>query len=366
MPFGAGLNTITPMTIEGEKSSGDEAAPKAPFGFSLPPDFIRNLLEDTPEILASSKAFFTSLGGFPSPSCREKYGLIRPEQLLAANKRNSGTNNANWAYGDQIRDERALVSALASKDCIFCSSKLEKPGMGLIERSEVGRLVDLVSSHIFVCPLCGWWRYSYDFRARQSDPGKDRPSLAAETWGAAGSLKNLDLTDQSLPIEEVRKFLLARFENRFSVAPKIFEEVVASVYRDLGYETVVTGKSGDGGIDVVMIGPEGQLIGVQVKRYRETIGVGQIREFTGSLVIKGIREGIFVTTSDFQKGADATAQKSGLCGFPIKLLNAKYFYEALGMAQRRRHDKNNDPLDGILERIVPVKIEAEHGRRKGL
>jgi restriction system protein len=54
----------------------------------------------------------------------------------------------------------------------------------------------------------------------------------------------------------------------------MFEETVASVFRSLGYDATVTAYSGDGGIDVILHKGE-ERIGVQVKRYRNSISVEQ-------------------------------------------------------------------------------------------
>jgi restriction system protein len=74
---------------------------------------------------------------------------------------------------------------------------------------------------------------------------------------------------------------------------------------DHGYDAVATSYSGDYGIDAVLKRSDGLEIGVQVKRYRSSIVVEQIRSFFGALVLGGYTRGIFVTTSKFQRGAPA-------------------------------------------------------------
>ena len=159
-------------------------------------------------------------------------------------------------------------------------------------------------------PVCGWW-----LRFRESITRGEE--LEVRTYGGIGALRVLDLSDLRTPIEEVRAFLVARYEERFHVHPRLFEETVGSVFRDLGYSTRVTAYSGDDGIDVILDGPNGESVGVQVKRYREKINVARIRELTGALVINGLTRGIFLTTSDFAAGAKRTADLSALYGKPI-------------------------------------------------
>lgn len=165
------------------------------------------------------------------------------------------------------------------------------------------------------CENCGWWRLIQDF------------SISANKWqiwqiffGVTSSLKNLDLEDINTPIDEVRQYLLAKYESRLSIHPKLFEDLTASVFRNLGYHSIVTGYTNDGGIDVVLE-KNNKQIGVQVKRYKNKIEVEQIRSFAGALLLGGYPEGIFVSTSDFRRGSHNAAKKFSKKGLPIKLIN---------------------------------------------
>ena len=117
------------------------------------------------------------------------------------------------------------------------------------------------------------------------------------------------------------------------INPRTFEKVVASIFKDHGYLARVTAYSGDGGIDVILEGKDGDLIGVQVKRYKNKISVAQIRELTGALVLNGITKGIFVTTSEFQSGVYSIAKQSTERGYPIELIDATSFLQELKIAQ---------------------------------
>lgn len=185
----------------------------------------------------------------------------------------------------------------------------------------------LYEERISFCPICGWWiafRETLTLADEQSE---------VKTYGGMGALRVLDLADVSTPVEEVRAYLTGRYEKRFELHPRLFEETVASVFRDLGYHARVTAYSGDDGIDVILDGRDGTTVGIQVRRYRGSINVAQIRELTGALVISGLTKGVFVTTSTFQSGAKRTAMLSADHGWPIELYDATRFYEALQLAQ---------------------------------
>jgi restriction system protein len=145
-------------------------------------------------------------------------------------------------------------------------------------------------------------------------------------------LQKLESLDSTVPLEEIRQYLMAKYDARFDVHPRRFEEVVGSVFKDHGFSVTVTAYSGDNGIDA-FLERDGLRTGVQVKRYKGSISVDQIRELTGALVLAGVTKGIFVTTSEFQSGAESVATLSGIRGYPIELMDADKFYDALRIAQ---------------------------------
>ena len=128
--------------------------------------------------------------------------------------------------------------------------------------------------------------------------------------------------------------MTAKYDSRFSINPRLFEEVVASVFKSIGYNVNVTGFSNDGGIDVVLEKTKDDRIGVQVKRYKNKIKVEQIRAFAGALILSEFSKGIFVTTSDFQPAAVKASEIFTAKTLPIQLINANQFYDALKITQK--------------------------------
>lgn len=168
-----------------------------------------------------------------------------------------------------------------------------------------------------------------------------------------------------MPHEEVVNYLAARYDDRLKVHPRKFEEVVAAVFRGLGYQTRVTSYSCDGGIDVFMDGPDNVFIGVQVKRSRNSISVGQIRELTGALVLQGVTRGIFVTTSHFTAAARKEAGLAALRGIPVELVDAYKLFDALKIGriksyQSARFDPPWREFKEYLARCVEEEIRSRH------
>ena len=237
-----------------------------------------------------------------------------------------------WYYGARHQQNNDAILASQS-NCIFCNTPLyrdkEDEKKATLSKDVFYGWSDNFTTNssalLGICPACGWWKYVLETQFG----GKGVPSITTKI----GSLKKLDLADISLPLQEVRAYLVARYEARFETHPRLFEEVVASVFRDHGFEADVTAYSGDGGIDVNLRGDEQGSIGVQVKRYKGRISVGQIRELTGALVINGHTKGIFVTTSEFESGANKTAAMSSDRGYPVELVDGHAFLDALKIAQ---------------------------------
>lgn len=231
-----------------------------------------------------------------------------------------------WLYSDKIKGVAEVRYALSLRQCIYCGTGMETlkhyASLSFGYEETITRC----------CPTCGWWtKHLYS----DSTIGEHN---YRDISGAAGVLRELDLSDQSIPLDLVRSYLAAKYDARFTVDPYIFENTVASVYEDFGYRAQVTARSRDGGIDVILEGADGVKIGVQVKRYEGKISVEQIRSLAGALYLEGITQGIFVTTSSFQSGAQKLVEKSRLRGIPIELIDAKRFYDALGIAQRKKYE----------------------------
>jgi restriction system protein len=256
------------------------------------------------------------------------FGMLRPSGVPCE----FGTLSI-WEYADT-----ALVisrDVVESSSCIFCLSKLQhvsrvkalepkshSPGCSTLQddRTEIG-----------LCQNCGWWTA----RRHELFP-VDIHSSGVTISGSYGVLRNLDFADADVPLQELRDFLAAHHHRRYCVHQKAFEQVVASIYRDHGYVAEHTGRSGDGGVDILLFDSRsGDRIGIQVKRYKGAIEAESIRSLVGALVLKGLTQGVFVTTSRFRSGAASTAQHAADRGIAIRLVDAAGFYSALRIAQRR-------------------------------
>ena len=125
-------------------------------------------------------------------------------------------------------------------------------------------------------------------------------------------------------VDEAFKAMHARLaaellERIMTKSSRFFEHLVIDLLLAMGYggsreeAGQVTRASGDGGIDGVI--NEDRLgldaVYVQAKRWEGNVGVEQIRAFVGALSEHKAHKGVFITTSDFAKGARDYVQRVG-------------------------------------------------------
>jgi len=115
---------------------------------------------------------------------------------------------------------------------------------------------------------------------------------------------------QSMSIIEIR-------EKLYDLTPKEFEELVRDLMHYLGYPNVkVTGKTGDGGIDIISTrNTENGIerVAAQCKRYKGNVGVSLARDFLGAITTdKTIIKGFLITTGDFTLDCRQLCEKSGV------------------------------------------------------
>jgi len=100
-----------------------------------------------------------------------------------------------------------------------------------------------------------------------------------------------------------------------NIKPQAFEKLIQRLLREEGFIHVdVTGKSGDGGIDGHGIMKIGDLLGFQVifqaKRWKGSVGPGQVRDFRGAMVGRADK-GLLITTGTFTRDAKLEASRDG-------------------------------------------------------
>jgi HJR/Mrr/RecB family endonuclease len=97
-------------------------------------------------------------------------------------------------------------------------------------------------------------------------------------------------------------------ESLYRLPPRKFEEFIAAILEDLGWEINLTPATSDGGRDIIAVVPSeiGNLLClVEVKRYRQDrkVGVELVRQLYGTVTHEEASYGLLVTSSSFSKEA---------------------------------------------------------------
>lgn len=100
----------------------------------------------------------------------------------------------------------------------------------------------------------------------------------------------------------------------YELPPRKFEELVADLLTNLGYNTELTPATRDGGKDIIaqMSTPHGDVLClVEVKRYRadRPVDVSLVRQLYGTLVDADATSAMLVTTSSFSEDARLFQQR---------------------------------------------------------
>jgi restriction system protein len=130
-----------------------------------------------------------------------------------------------------------------------------------------------------------------------------------------------------------------------SLPPGGFERLSQRLLRESGFQqVVVTGRSGDGGIDgmgVLQVNPFVSFnVLFQCKRYQGAVTPSQVRDFRGAMMGRADK-GIIITTGTFTLEAKKEARRDGVP--PIELVDGELLVEMferleLGLVPRTTYD----------------------------
>ena len=132
---------------------------------------------------------------------------------------------------------------------------------------------------------------------------------------------------KAMEFKEIELGLANNFEN---VDPFEFERFISNLLKKMGYNTEVTRRTGDYGVDVIAE-KNGEKIVVQVKRWKNPVPPAEINKLLGAMRNFRADRAIFVTTSRFTKNARYIADRNPEIELwdmeKLRLLVRKYMIE---------------------------------------
>ncbi|WP_445159778.1 restriction endonuclease [Mycobacterium sp. Dal123C01] len=141
-------------------------------------------------------------------------------------------------------------------------------------------------------------------------------------------------------------------ETLLSMSPSAFEHLTQRLLRESGFSSaVVTGRSGDGGIDglgVYQISLLSFPVFFQCKRYSGSVSASAVRDFRGAMAGRGDK-GLLITTGTFTSDARKESRRDGAP--PIDLIDGDRLCELL--------KENSLGVAVTLRTVEDVAVEYE-------
>lgn len=221
-------------------------------------------------------------------------------------------------------------------------------GMGLITNSkrgvwtvtETGQTVTLSE----IAPLHAQFVASYS-KKRRKKPGGRR--TISDQFDPVEAGAEADWKDELL-------------ETLLRMSPTAFERLAQRLLRESGFSsTVVTGRSGDGGIDgqgVYEISLLSFPVFFQCKRYSGSVGASAVRDFRGAMAGRGDK-GLLITTGTFTADARAESKRDGAP--PIDLIDGDRLCDLLKEHSIGVSTKERVVEDVTVEETYFVSLEPK-------
>jgi len=212
------------------------------------------------------------------------------EEMLPSGQQTLLSNRVAWA-----------------KTHLKAAGLLLNPNRGKVTLSDEGRRVLATHPEAINC------RFLRQYPSYLELIGRSRSGDEGEQVGAVDATESdqtpLELMDESFHAlrRATADELLVKLRE---CSPGFFEKIVVKLLQAMGYggvtgEALVTGRSGDAGIDGII--KEDKLgldvVCIQAKRWEGTVGRPVIQGFVGSMDFVRARKGVILTTSQFSRDA---------------------------------------------------------------
>lgn len=186
---------------------------------------------------------------------------------------------------------------------------------------------------------CGWWEIK-DLFFDSCDNRWGFMGGVETVSNKYGILKSFAPEDLDVPIKILKNEMEKNPKILYKIHHHKMEKVVQSVLNEY-YDCEVEhcGKSHDGGIDLLVLHSDSP-IAVQVKRRQEgkTESVSAIRDFIGAMMLKGVKNGLFLTTADhFSLESQKAAKKSITMDLlnKFELIDFENFIEIFNLVKKK-------------------------------
>jgi hypothetical protein len=152
-------------------------------------------------------------------------------------------------------------------------------------------------------------------------------------WTGWHELRTFDIDAPQLALRELGTHLRSHYIDIRHLSPRRLEELVADAFREHGLTLELTRATRDGGFDLLVF-TEGNRIAsiVEVKHWRNAVGVEEVRKLRAVQVRDDVCEAVLVTSGRFTRDArsESIAPHPISLGYRMTLMDA---HDLLGLLQ---------------------------------
>lgn len=169
------------------------------------------------------------------------------------------------------------------------------------------------------------------------------------------TIRDFPVSSKEITLVELATHLKRKEEDYYYLHPRRFEELIADVYKNCGYEVELTQETCDGGADILLLNNRKEQELVECKRCAKSrkISISIVRNILGVMVYKGIHKASIVSTSQFSKPAvDFSAGvQDKYSKFTINLVNASELVNSIGIYEADLPPLHLNPMLDRIQRI---------------
>ncbi len=270
-----------------------------------------SLILDKNGILAKVEIDFQTPGSLVSP---------HEQRYTAKGKPVKGRRKKDNEIIEEYLKNHVASSLLASSRRIFSSGRVIHPLFTKILVSCFTWMIDEYGNFVRACFLSCIIERELLFKLNLDNLGtmnaltKFQYQLGQVTNGRFKEIEPIEVKPNQKP--NLSQYV--SIADLKQLSPPEFEKFIGELYQKMGYNTSVTVRSNDGGIDVIAE-LEGNRVLIQCKRFKDSsVGVHAVRELYGVVTAENAKKGIIICTSDFTSDARRFAAR-----IPIELIDGK-------------------------------------------
>ena len=160
------------------------------------------------------------------------------------------------------------------------------------------------------------------------------------------------------PTTPTAKELALRFEAVRSMTGAQFENFTADLFRAMGYQAVVLGRTGDQGVDVI-VNRRGERVAVQCKNHKKPVGNRPVQEVYAGAKHHRCVEACVVAPAGYTGGAFALASSTGVSLYDADTV--RQWIRKVDEIEKERASESE-----ISDQPTPINREIAEARKRAV